>query len=340
MIFQSTEIEAQGRRFALQVTAAFFLFLVILCLAVRIKPKEKYHELAIRLDSVPVVKEKAAASKKPDPVKTEKKVQESQEKKVETPKKQENKPSPTKKAEKKSEPEKKKAVAEDSKQKFEEPKLKKSVDELMAENRTARKKVEFDESLFADSNEPVQTKESTVTRNVAVAKSSLSGSSATAETKKASGASSSSASSNASDNSVSDSTRDALSDIKNTLFSSTVAEGIKSKSNIQASRSPNGAVSMQMSDGSARQLLYPKSPSIMVSEENARLIDTTRNVKITFTVKPDGSVPFGGIQITPGASIPAAIQKEIKEQIMAWKFSEDASGRNATAAFNYSLEIK
>lgn len=342
MSLNLNDIEEKGRRFALQVTAAFVLFLVILCLAIRIKPKVKYQELAIRLDSVPVVKEKAATTKKSEPVKA-KKNQEVQEKKPDPkpePKKQERKADKkVEKAEKKPEPAKKKAVADSSTPKKEEPKIRKSMEQLMAENKSAKKKkVEFDESLFADET-PVQTKESSVTKNVAVAKSSLSGSSASAENKQASGASSSSSSNNATDNSVSNATKDALSDIKNTVFSSTVAEGIKSKTSIAASRN-NGVVSMQMSDGSARQLLYPKSPSILISEENAKLIDSTRNVTISFIVKDDGSVPFSDIEISPSSSIPAQIQREIKEQIKTWQFSEDASGKPAKAVFNYSLEIK
>ena len=49
----------------------------------------------------------------------------------------------------------------------------------MSENNSVKKKdVEFDESLFADDNSPVQAKESPSAKNVAVSKSSLSGSSA------------------------------------------------------------------------------------------------------------------------------------------------------------------
>ena len=78
------EIEAKGRHFALQVTAAFLLFLVILCLAIRIDSNSKYQELSIRLDSVPVAKEKIASSPKEKPVKAQKETSERQKKRNET----------------------------------------------------------------------------------------------------------------------------------------------------------------------------------------------------------------------------------------------------------------
>ena len=210
----------------------------------------------------------------------------------------------------------------------------------MAENRSAAKKqVEFDESLFAEEAEPVQAKESPAAKKAVVPKSSLSGASASSASEKAS-ASSSSSSQDKSSGAASDETKNALADIKNTTFSSTVAEGIKSKASISASKSSAGQVAMAMSDGSSRTLLYPKNPSIYISEENARLVDSTRNVVIYFTVRPDGSVPFGEIQIKPASLIPSEIQNEIKNQIKDWKFSEVLSAKNARASFNYSLEIK
>ncbi len=336
------EIEAKGRHFALQVTAAFLLFLVILCLVIRIDSNSKYQELSIRLDSVPVAKEKIASSPKGEPVKAQKETSERLDKRNED--KQESQKQ-VKTAEKRIENTQKKADqvqdkanSDNSRQKFEEPKIKKSIEELMAENKSVKKKdVEFDESLFADDNSPVQAKESPSSKNVAVPKSSLSGSSASSGFQRSSASSFSSSSSD--DNSVSASTASALDDIKNTVFSSTVTDGVKSKTSLQAFRS-NGVVSMKMSDGSARQLLYPKSPSISISEENAMLVDATRSVTISFTVRADGTVPVVEIQISPGSLIPVEIQTEIKAQIKDWKFSEEPSGKNARAMFNYSLELE
>lgn len=318
------EIEAKGRHFALQVTAAFLLFLVILCLVIRIDSNSKYQELSIRLDSVPVAKEKIAPSPKGKPVKAQKETSERQEKRIEN-------------TQKKAEPVQDKANSDNSRQKFEEPKIKKSIEELMAENKSSRKKeVKFDESLFADDNSPVQAKESPSAKNMAVPKSSLSGSSASSGFQRSSASSSSFSSSG--DNSVSASTASALDDIKNTVFSSTVTDGVKSKTSLQAFRS-NGVVSMKMSDGSSRQLLHPKNPSITISEENAMLVDAAKSVTISFTVRADGTVPVVEIQISPGSSIPVEIQTEIKAQIKDWKFSEEPSGKNARAMFNYSLEL-
>lgn len=335
-----TEIESRGRKFALQVTSAFFLFLFVLCLVVRIKPQPKYQELAIRLDSVPVVKEKPKQSpvKKADTTKKETKSK-SEQKTQEKPADQ--KQQTVKKTEKKAEPAKKAPTkAKEEPKKVEEPKIKKSVEELMAEqNSPKKKKVEFDESLFADTPEPVQTRESLAAKKVVAPKSSLSGSSAVADTKKDTGGAASSSSSS-SDSAVSDATRQALSGIKSTSYSSTVTEGVKSKASVASSKSSTGAVSIQMSDGSTRQLLYPKNPAIYISEENARLIDSTRNVKITFSVKADGSVPFGEITIRPASLLPDPIQREIKMQISEWKFSEDSSGRTGIATFDYTLEIR
>lgn len=347
-----TDIEERGRKFSLALTSAIFLIFFILCLVIRIKPKETYKAITIQLDSTPVIKDKpktttkkSEVAKKSESVKTEnkseKKVEKKSEKKQEEKKTTQTNKSSTKPSEKKADP-KAKNDSKAVQKKADEPVIKKSVEELMAEQNSARKKkVEFDESLFADDAEPVQTVASTTAKKAVVAKSSLSGSSASAASQSSSSSlASSSSSADQAELSASDSTKNALSGIRNTTYSSSVADGIKSRASISSAKSATGAVSIQMSDGSSRQLLYPKNPSIFISEENARLVDSTRNVEIRFVVQPDGSVPFGEIAIRPASLLPDPIQREIKKQISEWKFSEDPSGRKGIAAFDYTLEIR
>lgn len=373
------DIEKRGNLFSAVSTAVIFMVLIILSIVIKFKPKEKFNPIVIQLEP-PLLKEikktvnqmkdlpadkiqaESATSKsesksepraeqrEPEKI-TQKEVQEKAasktpekkdsaktlEKKPSAPKKSEPNPSKAKENAQKAE-----AVKEVPQKTVEEPKIRKSIEELMAEqNSAAKKKVAFDESLFADDDSTEESSVKSAQPKVATQKSSMDGTSATSSDSGAvENLSSSSSSRSPVSQSASDSTREALSGIKNTTFSSTVSDGVKSRASIVSSKSSSGEVSIQMSDGSARQLLHPKNPSIFISEENARLVDNTREVEIRFTVKADGSVPFGEITIRPSSLLPAAIQSEIKMQISEWKFSEEPSGHSGIASFGYTLEIR
>ncbi len=101
-----------------------------------------------------------------------------------------------------------------------------------------------------------------------------------------------------------------------------------------------GMNSIMMADGNFRVLLYPENPELHISRKNESLVDSSREVTVSFTILADGTILYSSIKITPSALLHARIQDEIKKQLMLWKFSADEKGRNGSASFNFSLEIR
>lgn len=332
-----TSLERRGNAIAFAFTAFFFLAFLIFSLAVKFKPQEKFQVLTINLASFPVEKkslQETTLQKKDVPSKNQSSKDVEKIKPVE----------PKKIPEEKSSSQKNKIVknglpVSSEKQKtFEEPKIKKSVEQLMAENNSSAKKTaEWNESFFDDS-QTVQSKNISEAQNKSSVKSSVEGTAAKSSAEKTSGVSSSSESAGSGNADVSEETKSSLANIKNT-FSSSVSGNIKSKTSV-ASQSAGGKLSIKMSDGKTRELLYPKNPVIFISEENAKLVDETKKVIVRFKVRADGTVPVTGISILPSSLLPLQIQAEIKEQIQLWRFSEESSGLDGTASFDYTLEIR
>lgn len=332
-----TSLERRGNAIAFAFTAFFFLAFLIFSLAVKFKPQEKFQVLTINLASFPVEKkslQKTTLQKKDVPSKNQSSKDVEKIKPVE----------PKKIPEEKSSSQKNKIVknglpVSSEKQKtFEEPKIKKSVEQLMAENNSSAKKTaEWNESFFDDS-QTVQSKNISEAQNKSSVKSSVEGTAAKSSAEKTSGVSSSSESAGSGNADVSEETKGSLANIKNT-FSSSVSGNIKSKTSV-ASQNSGGKLSIKMSDGKSRELLYPKNPVIFISEENAKLVDETKKVIVRFKVRADGTVPVTGISILPSSLLPLQIQAEIKEQIQLWRFSEESSGLDGTASFDYTLEIR
>lgn len=327
-----TSLERRGNAIAFAFTAFFFLAFLIFSLAVKFKPQEKFQVLTINLASFPV--EKKSLQKKDVPSKNQSSKDVEKIKPVE----------PKKIPEEKSSSQKNKIVknglpVSSEKQKtFEEPKIKKSVEQLMAENNSSAKKTaEWNEGFFDDS-QTVQSKNISEAQNKSSVKSSVEGTAAKSSAEKTSGVSSSSESARSGNADVSEETKSSLANIKNT-FSSSVSGNIKSKTSV-ASQNSGGKLSIKMSDGKSRELLYPKNPVIFISEENAKLVDETKKVIVRFKVRADGTVPLTGISIVPSSLLPLQIQAEIKEQIQLWRFSEEPSGLDGTASFDYTLEIR
>ena len=310
---------------------------MIFSLAVKFKPQEKFQVLTINLASFPVEKkslQETTLQKKDVPSKNQSSKDVEKIKPVE----------PKKIPEEKSSSQKNKIVknglpVSSEKQKtFEEPKIKKSVEQLMAENNSSAKKTaEWNESFFDDS-QTVQSKNISEAQNKSSVKSSVEGTAAKSSAEKTSGVSSSSELARSGNADVSEETKSSLANIKNT-FSSSVSGNIKSKTSV-ASQNSGGKLSIKMSDGKSRELLYPKNPVIFISEENAKLVDETKKVIVRFKVRADGTVPVTGISILPSSLLPLQIQAEIKEQIQLWRFSEESSGLDGTASFDYTLEIR
>lgn len=332
-----TSLERRGNAIAFAFTAFFFLGFLIFSLAVKFKPQEKFQVLTINLASFPVEKKSLSETtlrKKDVPSKNQSSKDVEKIKPVE----------PKKNPEEKSSSQKNKIVknglpVSSEKQKtFEEPKIKKSVEQLMAENNSSAKKTaEWNESFFDDS-QTVQSKNISEAQNKSSVKSSVEGTAAKSSAEKTSGVSSSSESAGSGNADVSEETKSSLANIKNT-FSSSVSGNIKSKTSV-ASQNSGGKLSIKMSDGKSRELLYPKNPVIFISEENAKLVDETKKVIVRFKVRADGTVPVTGISILPSSLLPLQIQAEIKEQIQLWRFSEESSGLDGTASFDYTLEIR
>ena len=332
-----TSLERRGNAIAFAFTAFFFLAFLIFSLAVKFKPQEKFQVLTINLASFPVEKkslQETTLQKKDVPSKNQSSKDVEKIKPVE----------PKKIPEEKSSSQKNKIVknglpVSSEKQKtFEEPKIKKSVEQLMAENNSyAKKTAEWNESFFDDS-QTVQSKNISEAQNKSSVKSSVEGTAAKSSAEKTSGVSSSSESARSGNADVSEETKSSLANIKNT-FSSSVSGNIKSKTSV-ASQNSGGKLSIKMSDGKSRELLYPKNPVIFISEENAKLVDETKKVIVRFKVRADGTVPVTGISILPSSLLPLQIQAEIKEQIQPWRFSEESSGLDGTASFDYTLEIR
>ncbi|WP_276751222.1 hypothetical protein [Treponema succinifaciens] len=332
-----TSLERRGNAIAFAFTAFFFLAFLIFSLAVKFKPQEKFQVLTINLASFPVEKkslQETTLQKKDVPSKNQSSKDVEKIKPVE----------PKKIPEEKSSSQKNKIVknglpVSSEKQKtFEEPKIKKSVEQLMAENNSSAKKTaEWNESFFDDS-QTVQSKNISEAQNKSSVKSSVEGTAAKSSAEKTSGVSSSSELARSGNADVSEETKSSLANIKNT-FSSSVSGNIKSKTSV-ASQNSGGKLSIKMSDGKSRELLYPKNPVIFISEENAKLVDETKKVIVRFKVRADGTVPVTGISILPSSLLPLQIQAEIKEQIQLWRFSEESSGLDGTASFDYTLEIR
>ena len=118
-----------------------------------------------------------------------------------------------------------------------------------------------------------------------------------------------------------------------------IAEAKQSSSSLKQTSSNQSLSKIDEFDwiqGSMRELQIPKDPKIIISEESGRLLDSTREVIISFTVLEDGSVI--NIKITPSSVLAPQIQSEIKEQLYNWHF--EASDSISLASFRCILQKK
>lgn len=216
-------------------------------------------------------------------------------------------------------------------------KYKKSLDELMEEQMGASaKKKAFDESKFVDVVAETNTSSQSVSKNVNRMdnSSALSGSAAVAADS-TSGSVSATADRAEKPSSASSATSAMLSKISAAQYSTTIGNGLSSKSDVKVAQSTDGKLAIELSDGSARVLLEPLKPVIIISEENGKRIDSSRQVVISFRILAAGNVPFSGITITPSSALPEEIQSEIKDQVSTWRFAPASS--DGQAKFEYSI---
>lgn len=213
----------------------------------------------------------------------------------------------------------------------------KSVDDLMEEQMGASaKKKAFDDSMFDDVVAETNTSSQSVSKNVNRMNNSsaLSGSAAVAADS-TSGSVSATADRAEKPSSASSATSAMLSKISAAQYSTTIGNGLSSKSDVKVAQSTDGKLAIELSDGSARVLLEPLKPVIIISEENGKRIDSSRQVVISFRILAAGNVPFSGITITPSSALPEEIQSEIKDQVSTWRFAPASS--DGQAKFEYSI---
>lgn len=216
-------------------------------------------------------------------------------------------------------------------------KYKKSLDELMEEQMGASAKQKaFDDSMFDDVVAETNTSSQSVSKNVNRMdnSSALSGSAAVAADS-TSGSVSATADRAEKPSSASSATSAMLSKISAVQYSTTIGNGLSSKSDVKVAQSTDGKLAIELSDGSARVLLEPLKPVIIISEENGKRIDSSRQVVISFRILAAGNVPFSGITITPSSALPEEIQSEIKDQVSTWRFAPASS--DGQAKFEYSI---
>ena len=216
-------------------------------------------------------------------------------------------------------------------------KYKKSLDELMEEQMGASAKPKaFDDSMFDDVVAETNTSSQSVSKNVNRMNNSsaLSGSAAVAADS-TSGSVSATADRAEKPSSASSATSAMLSKISAAQYSTTIGNGLSSKSDVKVAQSTDGKLAIELSDGSARVLLEPLKPVIIISEENGKRIDSSRLVVISFRILAAGNVPFSGITITPSSALPEEIQSEIKDQVSTWRFAPASS--DGQAKFEYSI---
>ena len=216
-------------------------------------------------------------------------------------------------------------------------KYKKSLDELMEEQMGASAKQKaFDDSMFDDVVAETNTSSQSVSKNVNRMNNSsaLSGSAAVAADS-TSGSVSATADRAEKPSSASSATSAMLSKISAAQYSTTIGNGLSSKSDVKVAQSTDGKLAIELSDGSARVLLEPLKPVIIISEENGKKIDSSRQVVISFRILAAGNVPFSGITITPSSALPEEIQSEIKDQVSTWRFAPASS--DGQAKFEYSI---
>lgn len=218
----------------------------------------------------------------------------------------------------------------------------KSVEELMAEQMTSKKKKkEFDWDMFEDDlqeeniQDYVQTQK---TKNpVQTQTSSFSGEAGVAADQNVSSIKSESVQKekNASTQKTSSSTANALAKISNTSFKANTSSGISGQTEVQTEINQDGHVKLKMSNGNTRALLEPLQPVINLSQNAAATIDGSRTVKIRFKVVESGNVPQNEIQITPASILTEIVKSEIIEQISRWRF--EAADYVAFAEFDYKI---
>ena len=335
-ISQDDTVLQKSRKLSLRWTAVFWIFFCFAGFIMHFKPLEpEYKEIRITLSPVmpadkivekPVIPQTIAPQNPPAPEAAAPKT------------------APVKEAVPAVKPQQTAKKAEQPKYTISKPQTyAKSNEELMAEQMaSSQKQKTWDDSMFGENPDAVSSQNTAVSPEVKKISDAeaVRGSAGTASSSSAVSSSSSTARSSSSSiasSSASGETKEALAaigSVKSVPYSSVSGNGTSSTSLISASIA-GGGISIAMTNGTVRRLLDPEKPVITISDENAKLIDASRTVTITFKVLAAGNVPLSGIQIHPASTLAAAVQSEIKSQIAKWRFASDPSESMAT--FEYSI---
>ncbi|MBQ9102246.1 MAG: hypothetical protein IJY51_04075 [Treponema sp.] len=333
-----TRLQKKRNLYALTGTAGIWIFICILFSLFALLPqKQVYKTVKITLSetSTPKITEKKQEAPPPKPQNQEIKKQ-SQSKPQTEQKASAQKPSKPV-SEKKTETKQNTASKKSSvSEKPAVQTLQKSVDELMAEQRTKKTpaKKEFDWSQFDDEAVENVSENSSVPVTANTSKADVFEGTAGKAVDKDSAVVAGSKTETA--GSASDSTSAALKKISSAVYSANFGNGVTASSTVKSASAPNGKIALLMNDGSSRTLLEPAKPVIALSEAASATIDTTKNLTVRFTVLANGHVDLNSIKITPGAIITSLVQNEISTQISTWRFNQDTS--SATASFPYKIE--
>lgn len=331
-----TKLQKKRNLYALTGTAAIWIFICILFSLFALLPqKQVYKTVKITLSetSTPKITEKKQEAAPPKPQNQEIKKQ-SQSKPQAEQKASAQKPSKSV-SEKKTETKQNTASKKSSvSEKPAVQTLQKSVDELMAEQRTKKTpaKKEFDWSQFDDEAVENVSENSSVPVTANTSKADVFEGTAGKTVDKNSAVVAGSKSETT--GSASDSTSAALKKISSADSSANFGNGVTASSTVKSAGAPNGKIALFVNDG--RTLLEPAEPVIALSEAASATIDTTKNLTVRFTVLANGHVDLNSIKITPGAIITSLVQNEISTQISTWRFNQDTS--SATASFPYKIE--
>jgi len=280
------------------------------------------------------VTQAAESAPAPEPVKT-----------VEPPK-----PAPAKSVEKpvqkpapKAEPKKteSKPKVEEKKYTTREFNIKKSNEELMAElaeSRTEKVSENADPwAQFDDALESVQTTTQQTQKRVDN-KSALSGNAASSaeKTNNQQSVSNSTKTEQNVQTKADSSTTGSLKDIASTTYTKKTYTGSNSSVNMKTGTTSSGDTSVSMTDGTSRTLINPKEPKITISAEDARTINGSPTVTITFTVLADGTVPESSVQIVPRSLLTENLVSNIAWQLSNWRFQPGEA--KATASFEFTIK--
>lgn len=244
--------------------------------------------------------------------------------------------------------------ASQSQERVNQPKIRKSIEELMAEQnapKESQSSVYWNQDFSQDEISNVQNQNSKVESKIATTKSSFYGTSGSVSSTNNSVSSSSSSKNQNQTQEVSNQTKSSLQDLENVNFSfSSSANSLSENQNNSSTSSSNSKTAnysdnsekilLKTVEGRPRQLISPLKPSISLSEKNTSGIETSLHVTIKFTITANGSVPIGQISFSPSSVLSTELQSEIREQISKWTFSQDPNGSSGTASFDYTIQVK